>query len=172
MHQTARFLDDVRSAWHLCQRSVDALQRSLPELLCWASKWKKKKIRTHPPTRISMWKLWTSPHSSVYTVCVNILPQQHCVCEHDFNSGPFNVCYIVLQLGDFFPADYHESKHLCLSLCQISFFWTWSVQNCFNNLGQTAEIAEISERLQFDLFLADAKVVGRLSAFQGEEDSN
>lgn len=46
------------------------------------------------------------------------------------------------------------------------------MQNCCNNLGQTAEIAEISERFQFDLFLADAKVVGHLSAFQGEEDGN
>lgn len=34
MHQTVSFLDDVRGAWHLCQCSTDAQQRSLPELLC------------------------------------------------------------------------------------------------------------------------------------------
>lgn len=38
-----------------------------------------------------------------------------------------------------------------------------SVQSCFNNLGQTAEVVEASERLRFDLFSADAKVAGCLS---------
>lgn len=89
----------------MCRRSVDARQRSLPELLCRASKWKERKKNSEhirPREKEHVKAVDEPPHSSVYTVCVNILPQQHCVCEHDFNSGPFNIRDVALQLQDHF----------------------------------------------------------------------